>query len=407
MLGASLALFNTTNAQCEDRYRNFLFADFVKTSDINYGHNINLDGDDEQLMMDVYVPEGDVATDRAVIIICHGGYFLGGDKALTDVVPFCEDFAKMGYVVASINYRLGVAIQPPLEGPYSQAVARAVQDLRAAIRWFRKDAAEGGNQYGIDPNQIYAGGDSAGGFMALHLAFLDENEIPSFMDMSAEGLEGGLEGESGNPGYSSEVNAVFSVSGALGDSAWVDINDTTPVCMFHGDADGTVTFDSDMFVLFGIVDVTEIDGSNSIHQKLDELGIEHCFEINEGGGHVPYQGNSAVYDTTLSIISNFLSHFICGADWDCSFREITTGINELDVKDITLFPNPAKDTFRIVADKHPAINYCELLDASGRVVKSMALQGTTEIDISDLSKGIYSVRLSGDDWQQTMKLVVE
>ncbi len=404
---AMLAIFNYSTAQCGDRYRNFMFDEFVKTSDINYGHNINMDGADEQLMMDVYVPEGDVETNRAVIIICHGGFFLAGDKAAIDVVPMCEDFAKMGYVVASINYRLGVPLTPPLNAPYSQAVARAVQDLRAAIRWFRKDADLGGNQYGIDPAQIYVGGDSAGGFMALHLAFLDEEEIPSFMDMSIAGLEGGLEGESGNPGYSSEVGGIFSVSGALGDSSWVDINDTIPVCLFHGTADNTVTFNSDMFVLFGLVDVTEIDGSNSIHQKLDELSLEHCFEINEGSGHVPYQSGAAIYDTTISIISNFLSHYICGADWDCSYREITTGISELDTQEITIYPNPTSHSFRIVADKHLDINYCQLLDASGRIVKNIALKGTADIDISDLGAGFYCVKLTGDDWQKIIRLVVE
>ena len=88
--------------------------------------------------------------------------------------------------------------------------------------------------------------------MALHLAYMDENEIPSWLDMSIPGLEGGLEGESGNPGYSSEVSGILPVSGAMGDSDWIDAGDTTPACMFHGDADLTVTIDSATFVLFGL-----------------------------------------------------------------------------------------------------------------------------------------------------------
>ncbi|MFN0030546.1 MAG: T9SS type A sorting domain-containing protein [Flavobacteriales bacterium] len=404
---ACSAFCNLLHGQCDDRYRNFLFQDFVKTADVHYGSNINMEGNMEELMMDVYVPEGDVATDRAVIIICHGGYFLAGDKAASDVVPMCQDFAKMGYVVASINYRMGVAFTPPLEGPYGLAVARAVQDLRAAIRWFRKDATEGGNQYGIDPNQIYAGGASAGGFMTLHHAFMDEEEIPDFMDMTAEGLEGGLEGQSGNPGYSSDVNAIFSVSGALGDSAWIDVSDTTPVCLFHGDNDGTVTFDSDMFVLFGIMDVTEIDGSNSLHQKLDELGLQHCFEVNEGLGHVPYQGNPAVYDTTISIISNFLSHFICGADWDCGYREITTGVSENENSDFNLYPNPANQSFIILQSVRGPASKCTVMDATGRTVLQLQNSNITEVNIENLAAGCYQVLLEGNDWREVSKLIVE
>ena len=35
------------------------------------------------------------------------------------------------------------------------------------------------------------------------------------IDVTEAGLEGGLEGASGNPGYSSEVQGVFNIAGAL------------------------------------------------------------------------------------------------------------------------------------------------------------------------------------------------
>lgn len=73
---------------------------------------------------------------------------------------------------------------------------RGVQDGRAAVRYFRKNAAIGGNTYRIDTNNIYFAGVSAGGFIALQLAYLDKaSEIPSFIDMAGQpGLTGGLEG---------------------------------------------------------------------------------------------------------------------------------------------------------------------------------------------------------------------
>jgi acetyl esterase/lipase len=60
---------------------------------------------------------------------------------------------------------------------------RAVQDGRAAVRYFKKNVAVGGNTYKIDLNNIYFAGVSAGGFVALQLAYLDEiSEFPTYID---------------------------------------------------------------------------------------------------------------------------------------------------------------------------------------------------------------------------------
>ena len=45
----------------------------------------------------------------------------------------------MGYVTASIEYRLGMF---PIDSVNAiKAVLRATQDMKAAVRWFRQDAA--------------------------------------------------------------------------------------------------------------------------------------------------------------------------------------------------------------------------------------------------------------------------
>lgn len=394
------------NSQCEnDRYREFIFSEFSLTSDVTYGENINLDGENETLLLDIYQPVGDTETDRALVILCHGGYFIAGDKAAEDMVTLCQDLAKMGYVVASINYRKGIPFAFDLQVPYGQAVVRAVQDLKAAIRWFRKGEAENNNPYGIDPEEIYTGGSSAGGFMALHHAYMDEDDIPSWLDMDIEGLEGGLEGQSGSEGYSSDVKAIISVSGALGDSDWIDADDDTPACLFHGDEDDVITIDSGLFVLFNTIDVTTVEGSNYIDERLNFYGVEHCYEINEGEGHVAYVGNQAIYDTTLSIISNFLSHMICGIELDCSYREISTSITESASESMLVYPNPASGICYLNNPNHKYSNV-RFRDMQGRLVGEQSVR-ENYISLDHLPPGIYMLEIQSDDSSAYARLVVE
>jgi poly(3-hydroxybutyrate) depolymerase len=280
LLATATALLCTliTTAQCDgNRYRNLLFSELSVTSDIVYGSNDDLNGVNQELLMDVYEPTGDALTNRPLVVMCHGGFFLSGDKAAPDVVPLCEDLAKMGYVVASINYRMGVPVQLDVDNTFAQAVMRAVQDLNAAIRWFRHDVDMSGNTFGIDSENIYTFGTSAGGFMVLQQAYMDDDEIPSFLDTSAPGLTGGVEGNSGNQGYSSAIKGLVSHCGAMGDNAWIDADEQTPACLFHGSADNTVPIDSTMFTLLGFFPVAITEGSIPISERMTGLGIEHCF----------------------------------------------------------------------------------------------------------------------------------
>jgi para-nitrobenzyl esterase len=307
-------------AQCEDgRYRDLIFSDVEVTSGVNYGQNYNLNGSMQTLALDVYEPEGDNEESRPLIIFAHGGSFVGGSRTGTDVVPLCQDFAKMGYVVASITYRLGIPLTLNLQQPATEAVVRGYHDMKAAIRFFRKDVAENGNTYDIDPDQIYLAGVSAGGFITLHVAYMDEeDEIPDYLDLTEQGLTGGLEGDSGNPGYSSEVSGIINIAGAIKDTAWIHTGDE-PVCNFHGTSDTTVPFDQDMLVLFGAFDVLVVNGSNPIDIRAEEVGLTHCFEIYELQGHVPHVNNVQYYDTTRSVMSNFLSHLVCeNIELDCA-----------------------------------------------------------------------------------------
>jgi hypothetical protein len=122
------------------------------------------------------------------------------------------------------------------------------------------------------------------------------------------------------------------------------------------------------------------------------LGIEHCFEINENFGHVAYLTNQAIYDTTLSISSNFLSHLVCDIELDCSYREVLVGMNEEQPQSgVYAFPNPADDVLYLSTNRD-AIAY-SAYDAQGRCV---AQGKDTHLSTLTWPEGLYVIRTEID-----------
>jgi acetyl esterase/lipase len=403
ILAGALLLSINSYSQCDgSRFREFVFSDVTITENIQYGTNLRYNGEEIDLLMDVYEPTGDGNTPRPLVVIAHGGFFAYGSKDGPDVVPLSTDLAKMGYVTASINYRLGFATGGELDANMTEAAMRGVQDMKAAIRWFRKDAAENGNTYNINTDEIYIAGVSAGGYITLHLAYLDqEAEIPTNVTMTNPGLEGGIEGLSGNDGYSSDVRAIVNMCGALGDTAWIQPGDE-PALLFHGDEDQTVPFDSDTQYYLGIIPIIDVDGSNSINQKLDQVGVEHCFEIHEGYDHVPHVTNAAIYDTTLSIISNFLSHFVCEIELDCEYRELAVGVEESELAKMSVYPNPTSNMLFIKTDEPVNVRMTSIL---GSLIYSG--KNITSIDCSGFSSGMYLLTIESKGKYFTTKIQID
>lgn len=394
------------NAQCDgNRYLNYIFNEVQVTSNVTYGENVKYDGTSQTLLCDIYEPVGDNVSNRAAVIVAHGGFFLSGSKTGNDVVPICQRLAKMGYVAISIEYRLGVTFLADLSGPMTEAVMRGVQDGKAAVRFLRKTVAVDGNPYSIDANEIYIAGSSAGGYIALHMAYLDEMaELPAFVNTSNPGLSGELEGNSGNPGYPSDVKAIVNICGAIGDTAWIHTGDE-PALLFHGTNDQTVPYGSAMQYAFGISPVVEVDGSSSINEKMNQVGLEHCFEIYEGQDHVPHMTNTFYLDTTMSIMSNFLAHHICSIPLDCNYRTISVGTEELSMEEednLIVYPNPANATLLVVSSD---IKLIEVYNMTGELVSTEF--NTNGMNVSNLPNGLYVFRLTTSKGKTNKTVIIQ
>ena len=222
--------------QLVKRYKNDVFIQIDSIIDITYGEAMNLKGENEKLLMNVFMPPSiDTAKKRPLVIFIHGGGFRNNNKSSSISNKLGIRLGKKGFVVASIDYRLGIAVSNTNKD-YHEAMYRAQQDARAAIRYFRKNALK----YGVDENQIFLAGSSAGSMTALAVAYMDQAEIPGDIDQSKWG---NLEGNGGSEGYSSKVQGVFNLWGSAIDYKWIKKGDA-PLFNAAGLNDLTVPYDS-------------------------------------------------------------------------------------------------------------------------------------------------------------------
>ena len=333
----ALMLHTTLQSQtdCEDnRYIDDIFSVSI-INEVEYGENTNqtiIDTDYTQtLYMDIYFPEDDSFTERPLIIFMFGGAFVGGSKESADIVDLCNNYAKKGYVAAAIDYRLttNLILNPSEEKAY-EAVIKAIHDLKAAIRFFRMNDLLF-DDFSIDVERIYVGGISAGAIASLNSVYMD-TEQEALMLVTASHLQelGGLEGNSGNAGYSSEAFGIVNLCGAIGSLDWIEYPDR-PIVSMHGDQDSTVPYSDDAVTLFGL-DV-QVFGSYVINETMNMLGNYSWLHTYEGQDHVPFSNN-------MEFETEFTTEFMY--DVVCSTNLIPGDINEdseINILDVVLLTN--------------------------------------------------------------------
>lgn len=265
------------------RYRDEIFEEVQVTSDVVYGKNTTQGGNERTLLMDIYEPKGDKETSRHLVIIAHGGGFYAGNKIM--MKGMAMDLAKSGYVVASINYRL--LDTWPSQDVLKKVVLDAVHDMRAAVRFFKKDAS-GENIYNINAETVFIGGYSAGACIALNYAYVNnEAEIESIGGESLinyMNTHGGSEGTSGNEGYDSSVKGVINISGALFSASHLDDNEPM-LFSIHGTSDKVVPYLSGNANNTGII----TEGSGLIHKEAESSNLINELYTIEDGSHRAYR----------------------------------------------------------------------------------------------------------------------
>lgn len=200
------------------------------------------------LTMDIYKPAGEPSGKRPVLLMMHGGSFYIGNKEEAGQAEWCRYMASLGYVAASINYRLGFL---PFKCSVRKAQVRALEDADAALVYLlgREDLKP-------DPERIYAAGTSSGANMALGLAFRPQ--------------------ASGRP----RIRAIGNFWGFLGDLEVLDYADTH-ILSYQSENDPIVPYSKGypfhawlgrLSFLMGLFS-DKMYGTLAIYQKALEKGI--------------------------------------------------------------------------------------------------------------------------------------
>jgi para-nitrobenzyl esterase len=388
---------DSAQAQCTGRYLDTLtFSSIDSFQSIVYTTTAGGGADTE--VMDIYQPHGDSACLRHLIIFAHGGAFVSGTKNDGDVEIFCHHFASRGYVCAAINYRLAGNILDLYDSNqvflYSY---EACADLKAAIRYFYKDASIT-NQWNVDTNSIFIGGSSAGAIAADFAATLDSvGQVAAAFQSIVTG-NGGIEGNSGNAGYSSKVIGVASLAGAVNAAAWLKPGDP-PMVLCQGTADGTIPYYYGLALtqyLGGYYHTIDFCGSGCMAPALDSLGVNYSLLPFPGSGHVPWDTNVAIAQRMDSAVAAFFYTVKCTQTAGiCSSPvppvDTTTGLVSLsDDMHLSVYPNPASDLVEISLSGQNELLSMLLYDYTGREVSSQNVSGKqAAVSVKGLAPGMY------------------
>lgn len=271
------------------------------THDLPYGSNRTLSGSSVTLTVDVYAPPGASGDRRPVIILLPGGGFRTGSTDKSQLSGLATAIASQGLVVACIDYRTYGAAGSMSDTVVRTLIVQGMQDAKAAVRFFRKDRATS-DRFRVDRGRIFLGGHSAGGVNSGAATYLDRLSKADAQLRRIIRTSGGLEGQSGNSGYSSSVSGWINLAGGLEKKTWVT-STSRPMMGVYGTND-TIVPPGESSALGGAL---SFSGARSLYERAVKLGITRSrLYVIEGGDHYsPVDGsNSALVSRIVQFVNS-------------------------------------------------------------------------------------------------------
>ncbi|MBO4659561.1 MAG: alpha/beta hydrolase [Prevotella sp.] len=261
---------------------------------------------DIDLHMDIYSIENDTVKQRPLIILLHGGAFLFGDKAGTFMRHLAQHFATRGYMVASLNYRMGCSFGGIVT--IQRTIYRAVQDTDRAIRFLISHS----DDFGFDPHSIFLVGHSAGAITALTASVMTDDESDD--DVTSAPFRRDL----GSLPPIVPPLGTIGLWGAITDLDLIDRADNPDFLLMHGTDDDIVPFREGIpFVknMPGVLDLflnrsNRLYGSGAIKEKMDQLGLPCQVHFFPGLNHDPHLNEEGKFNDNIHVVDSITTSFL-------------------------------------------------------------------------------------------------
>lgn len=417
-----------------------------------YGSDTDYAGNPATLKMDIYKPIGDSNCLRPIMIMMHGGAWIGGSKEDYNMAYMSRELAKKGWVVANINYRLGThktsnynmyalcntSLSQPCgyicdSAEIYRANFRAMQDAKGAIRYMKSRHS----MDSTDIDNVYICGESAGGFIALAAAYTDKNAekdsncfaianapnpdadmatygcVPGSLNLSRPDL-GSIEGKLHRGTYDAKVKGAGNFYGGLLKMNILDqVSDTPRLYMFHQGSDVVVHYTRGALLgrtsyeCYGPTNICQpyyfypvaygsraIAQYNASAQKVGLVSSNILMNYNYqnncfSNGHAIDNINTRLSDMTL-----FFANGISATGNDPAVNCKRIGLQERHYASaFTPYPNPAASTLHTgLTIPFGGLAYT-ISDHAGKTLLSGILHNdNVGIDLSVLPAGYYILR---------------
>jgi hypothetical protein len=171
---------------------------------------------------------------------------------------------------------------------------------------------------------------------------------------------------------------------------------------------------------FVLENITGGDSVININLHINPVALENtCWEMKQGETLEVDDQTIAQPGTYIFNYSTYLncdSTVVYNVEWGSETKEVDcvktdttsskpkpSGIEDIDDNGIKIYPNPANDILTIEGNEGKTL--VEFYDNNGRLVKSVVIQSTSQINIEDLSAGTYYLNITSEDKITTKQLI--
>ena len=243
-----------------------------------------------QLYLDFYTPEH-VHDSTICLVYVFGGGFIGGHRDGKWEKAYFKQLVDKGFMVASIDYRLGLKGAKNIgvfnTDPVEKAIYMATEDAISALHYLLEHAKE----LKVNKDYMVMIGSSAGAITSLQVdyamcnGFLNSDILPEDFRLA---------------GVVSYAGAIFSHEGKV----QYRNREPAPTMMFHGMMDNLVSYKGISFFNVGFY------GTDALVKRFEKYDYPYFARRFEGYGHSVAVGGPLTVDDLVW----FCRHFIYGKE---------------------------------------------------------------------------------------------